>query len=348
MNPDSLQILEAVRGGTTPDHLATVVRTQGSCYRKPGARLAIAEGQVLAGSVSGGCVDPSLAMKASWMTRSGARILRLDTAAGGGEEDGLRYPGCGGTLSILLERSPGPVVEFLEERCASDSSGVMVTNLSAGGSLPLGARAFFSSVERGSNVLLERAQGVACQALAEGRSSAQTIETEEGDIDVFVEHIRPPTRLFIAGRHPDVHKLVDLALLMDWTVTVAGPMGLRRALRHRCNVLPLEDAAVGAALERHPESHVIVMTHSVSDDRRVVRAVARAGVRGYVGMLGPDSRRSEVFEPLTSEAGAFPRPLESIQSPAGLRLGGDGPEAIALSLVAGIQAHMHETVLPHA
>lgn len=343
MNPDSLQILEAVRTGTRPDHLATVVRTQGSCYRKPGARLAIAQGRVLAGSVSGGCVDPSLAMKASWMTRSGARILRLDTTVGGGA-DGLSYPGCGGTLSVLVERSPELVVDFLEERCSSDSSGVMVTNLSSNQTLPLGARAFFSLAERGSNALVEGARGVAREALALRRSTSETIETKDGDIDVFVEHIRPPTRLFIAGRHPDVHQLTDLALLMDWRVTVAGPMGLRKAVQDRCTVLPLEDNEVAAALEKHPESHVIVMTHSVSDDSRIVRAVARAGVRGYVGMLGPDSRRSEVFAPLAGEAAAFARPLDSIRSPAGLRLGGDGPEAVALCLVAGIQAYMHGTV----
>lgn len=271
-------------------------------------------------------------------------MLRLDTAVGGGAEDGLSYPGCGGTLSVLVERSPEPVVDFLEERWSSDSSGVMVTSLSSSGTLPLGARAFFSSAERGANALVERARGVARLALAQGLSSFRTIETEDGDIDVFVEHVRPPTRLFIAGRHPDVHKLADLALLMDWRVTVAGPMGLRKAMQDRCTVLPLNDAAVAAALEKHPGSHVVVMTHSVSDDCRIVRAVARAGVRGYVGMLGPDSRRSEVFAPLVAEAGSFARPLDSIRSPAGLRLGGDGPEAVALSLVAGIQAHMHETV----
>src|SRR5437868_15450676 len=63
--------------------LATVVRTRGSSYRLPGARLLLSSGGGRAGSVSGGCLEDDLLKKAWWLTRNGPVIRRYDTTLEG-------------------------------------------------------------------------------------------------------------------------------------------------------------------------------------------------------------------------------------------------------------------------
>src|SRR5579884_4026581 len=82
--------------------LATVVGVEGSSYRRPGARMLIAQDGRRAGTVSGGCLEADVAKKAWWFTESRPAIERFSTM----EDDGdLPYgSGCGGVVHILLER----------------------------------------------------------------------------------------------------------------------------------------------------------------------------------------------------------------------------------------------------
>src|SRR3954466_3439442 len=83
--------------------LATVVKTQGSSYRLPGARMLITRSGLRAGSVSGGCLEDDLVKRAWWLTESGPMIRRYDTTPDGeiAAEYGL---GCNGIIHVLLER----------------------------------------------------------------------------------------------------------------------------------------------------------------------------------------------------------------------------------------------------
>src|SRR4051794_18163192 len=111
--------------------LATVVKTQGSSYRLPGARMLIARSGLRAGSVSGGCLEEDLVKRAWWLTESGAMIRRYDTTPDGeiAAEYGL---GCNGIIHVLLERiSAGNVVmNLLRETRASRSPAAIAHLLS--------------------------------------------------------------------------------------------------------------------------------------------------------------------------------------------------------------------------
>jgi xanthine/CO dehydrogenase XdhC/CoxF family maturation factor len=83
---------------------------------------------------------------------------------------------------------------------------------------------------------------------------------------------------------------------------------------------------------------VVIMTHSYEQDREWLLAALPVGVR-YLGLLG--SRHRSAL--LVSEAAAMlgwplERVCEQVFAPVGLDLGGDGAEAIALAIVAEIQA----------
>src|SRR5579859_5916787 len=82
--------------------LATVVDVDGPSYRKPGARMLIAQDGRRAGTVSGGCLEVEVAKRAWWLTESGPIVGRYSTA----DDDGdMPYgSGCGGIVHVLLER----------------------------------------------------------------------------------------------------------------------------------------------------------------------------------------------------------------------------------------------------
>jgi len=82
--------------------LATVVAVEGSSYRRPGARMLLAQDGRRAGTVSGGCLEAEVAKRAWWLTSNGPVVERYSTL----DDDGdLPYgSGCGGVFYILLER----------------------------------------------------------------------------------------------------------------------------------------------------------------------------------------------------------------------------------------------------
>ena len=82
--------------------LATVVAVEGSSYRKPGARMLLAQDGRRAGTVSGGCLEAEVARRAWWLTTNGPTVERYSTE----DDDGDRPfgSGCGGVVFLLLER----------------------------------------------------------------------------------------------------------------------------------------------------------------------------------------------------------------------------------------------------
>jgi len=59
--------------------LATVVKTQGSSYRLPGARLLLTKHGQRVGAISGGCLEDDVVKKAWWLTEKGPMVRRYDT-----------------------------------------------------------------------------------------------------------------------------------------------------------------------------------------------------------------------------------------------------------------------------
>ncbi len=83
--------------------LATVVTMYGSAPRRPGAKLAVSESGELAGSVSGGCVEPAVVQAAQEVIEDGKpQMLEFGIT----EEQNIEQIGlaCGGTIHVFVER----------------------------------------------------------------------------------------------------------------------------------------------------------------------------------------------------------------------------------------------------
>jgi xanthine/CO dehydrogenase XdhC/CoxF family maturation factor len=156
----------------------------------------------------------------------------------------------------------------------------------------------------------------------------------------FVERIVSPQRLFVLGAGDDAKPLVSMGALLGWSVTVMdGRAQLARAERfpEAERVLVVSSDSI-ELLQIRPEDAVVLMTHSYEQDRELLAAVLPLRPR-YLGLLGARHRSSllvsEVAVKLRRTIAAC---CEQVYAPVGLDLGGDGPEAIALAVIAEAQA----------
>src|SRR5438045_6533831 len=91
---DILRVFELHRG--QPLALATLVRAQGSSYRRPGARMLICEDGTTVGSLSGGCLEEEVALRAREAVQTGeSTMMSFDTRK--------RF-GCHGKIDVYIER----------------------------------------------------------------------------------------------------------------------------------------------------------------------------------------------------------------------------------------------------
>jgi xanthine dehydrogenase accessory factor len=175
--------------------------------------------------------------------------------------------------------------------------------------------------------------------LARERSEVRTIV--EG-VRAFVEVLDPPIRLVVCGAGHDAIPLVRAASLLGWSVVVVDdrPAFLTpERFPEASAFVALDDPATAAKAAAVDErTYVVVMTHNFLRDKEYVRSLIGSPA-AYLGMLGPAARTERLLMELRGEGvpvGGAERAL--IHGPAGLDLGGEGPEEIAQAILAEIVA----------
>jgi xanthine/CO dehydrogenase XdhC/CoxF family maturation factor len=99
--------------------LATLVRSRGSSYRRPGARMLICADGSTVGSLSGGCLEEEVAQRATEVIRTGTPALM--------EFDTRRRFGCNGSIDIFIEAAREEFLAGLAECFRLRRRGVAVT-----------------------------------------------------------------------------------------------------------------------------------------------------------------------------------------------------------------------------
>jgi xanthine dehydrogenase accessory factor len=149
--------------------------------------------------------------------------------------------------------------------------------------------------------------------------------------------IRAPFALVAIGAGPEMTPLLRIVRTLGWYTCVADH---RDALLTADRVVDIDvvvrnrPAAAWRELADRRIDAAIVMTHVADTDREALTVLARSDVR-YIGLLGPLARRDELLSQLlVDDREAL---AGRLHAPVGLRLGGDGPEAIALAIAAELQ-----------
>ncbi len=326
-------------GRGEPLVLATVAQTLGSTYRKSGAQMLIAGDGRVAGLLSGGCLEADLMERAYGVLQSGKPVtVHYDTHSSDDVIWGIGL-GCEGAMTILLTRLDRsndyqPFAFAAQCRCDQvDASFALVTE-SRSEKYPLGMAFSLNSKQSPPSAI---ATAMASCAPRGAGTAGDAIATD--DATFLVVPVELPPRLLLLGAGPDAMPLVEFAGLMNWQVTVLDhrpayaiaerfPRARRVALRPALE-LPQE-------LRAGQYDAAVVMSHHLISDQTYLAALADSAI-AYIGLLGPAPRRIR----LMSELGATAALLAGrLYGPIGLDIGARSPEAIALAIVAEIQAVM--------
>jgi xanthine dehydrogenase accessory factor len=316
--------------------LVTLVRAEGSSYRRPGARLLLGSRGEYAGTISGGCLEAEVQRKATWLMREGAVVESYSTMF----DDTAEVPfglGCGGVVDLLLEPGDTPecaaVMAALEGALAGEEATVLTW-------LPRKNRGLARAVLAASGDYTFASEGLTEPQLVEARTGVlRGSWLENMPEEMFVERIAASQRLFVLGAGDDAKPLVSMAGLLGWNVTVMdGRAQLARAERFpEAETVAVTSASVDV-LGIRPADAVVLMTHSYEQDRELLAAVLPLRPR-YLGLLGARHRSSLLVSEVAAKLGrTIAECCEQIYAPVGLDLGGDGPEAIALAVIAEVQA----------
>ncbi len=316
--------------------LATVVRISGSAYRRAGAKLLVEENGATLGGVSGGCLEADVREVAlSVLREGGARLRHYET----GDDDrtvwGLGL-GCNGAVDIFVQ--PVTSAETLDTArrvrtlLAEDAPFTVSTvvrgpstalgrMLVAGDGPPVGS----TGIPALDGEVARRAQAL----LMVGESQFYDIESAGVFTDVHV----PPPRLVICGAGDDAIPLATHGSQVGYRVTVVDhrPAYLSR---ERFPDAERVDCRPGDGLDGLPlglRTQSVVMTHSFAHDREWVRGLLQTDVP-YIGLLGPRARRDAILEQIDAADS------DRLFAPVGLDLGADGPEQVAVSILAELLA----------
>jgi xanthine/CO dehydrogenase XdhC/CoxF family maturation factor len=327
--------------------LATVVRVEGSSYRKPGARMLLTRSGQRAGTISGGCLEAEVAKKAWWLTENGPTIQRYSSFF----DDDSPVPyglGCGGTVYVLLDRSEAAhaVLDALELNLSMRSPFVIVTDTNRETVLLVqqtGGKILFA---QGDESAATRVEQLARRALQEQRSSHASLHTTADEANLFIEYVAPPVALTLFGAGDDAKPLADFAHQLGWHVTIAdGRSHLARAERFpsadRLAVIDYDDPAPLQPLALSADDAAVLLTHSYEQDRTLLRELLPLEPK-YLGILGPRQRTERLIAEIATQLGmSLEDCMTRLHAPVGLDIGAHAPESIALSIVTEIFAVLH-------
>jgi xanthine/CO dehydrogenase XdhC/CoxF family maturation factor len=344
---DVLAAIEALSAKGERMALATIVAVRGSTYRRPGARLLVPEAGAPVGNLSGGCLEGDVAdMARVVMSEGRARLAGWDLTADDDAVWGLGL-GCNGAIEVFIEPAEkaaevaGALRAALEEE--RPISVITVVESSQPDVQP-GSRLVVrpGGATDGSlgNASMDRIAVEAAEELLGLERSEVRALTDQ--VRAFVEVLDPPLRLLVCGAGHDAIPLVRAASVPGWNVTVVDdrPAFLTRdRFPEAAGFVTVEDPADAAKEAGADErTFVVVMTHHFLRDKEYVRSMLGSPAT-YIGMLGPAARTERLLMELAEEGvdiGEGDR--RRVHGPAGLDLGGEGPEEIAQAIIAEIVA----------
>jgi len=316
--------------------IATVVRVTGSAYRRAGAKFLVQDDGGTLGGVSGGCLEADVREVALAVMQTGTpRLLHYDTGGDDRTVWGLGL-GCYGSVDVFVQSASAPA--------AAAMVGTLHPLLDAGERFALctvvdgphgvgrwvaataqGPRAGAGQTDPDSALLR-----LATACLSSGSSRLEQLDAHL----VFAELFTPPPVLIVCGAGDDARPLVGYAIESGFRVTVVDhrpALATPDRFPPPTRVRVLQPEGDLAALGVDAATSVVIQTHSLAYDREWLRRMLQTDA-AYIGLLGPRGRKEEIVQQVgaADEARVF--------GPVGLDLAADGPEQIAISIVAELLA----------
>ncbi|MCX2679942.1 XdhC family protein [Galbibacter sp. EGI 63066] len=307
--------------------LATVVALDGSSYRRPGVRMLIREDGKMTGAVSGGCVEKEVFRQSQSVFETDMPKLMT--------YDGRYRLGCEGVLYILIE----PFLidpEFYQAFVEAEENRTPFTITSYFGEKEE------SSADFGSFITFSEAKSF-------GFSENEVDTTNKKGLNTFSQELEPSLKLIIIGAEHDAVQLCLMASLCGWEITIVASESDPKTLMNfpgAKNIENLRPEIFDASII-DDKTAVMLMTHSYTKDLQYLLKLSGQQIK-YLGILGPSRRREKLFQELLERLPELDdRFLDNIYGPAGINIGAETPQEIALSIIAEILSVFREqTTIP--
>jgi xanthine dehydrogenase accessory factor len=294
---------------------ATVVKTERSAPRQPGAVLAVSERGEVAGSVTGGCVEPAVYEEAQDVLAGGApRLVSYGIADEDAFEVGLP---CGGTVHIFLASGERDLIAELARAVRSER--------------PIALAVTISGSKIGEQHLVDL--------------NGHFEPAIEGD--TFFLPFAPRPEMYVFGAVDHAAAVARVGQFLGYRVTICDARA-RFATRER---FPDVDEVVvewpDEFLRRSPvdeRTAICVLTHDHKFDVPLLK-VALETPAGYIGAMGARRTSESRNERLRAE-GVTDDQLARIHAPIGLKIGSRTPEEVAVAVAAEIVATRRQAPVP--
>ncbi|WMW82534.1 XdhC family protein [Undibacterium cyanobacteriorum] len=293
--------------------LVTVVKTWGSSPRPEGSMLALGEGGLVVGSISGGCIEDDLIAQVQehGFRRQVPELLTYGVSADQAHRFGLP---CGGTIQLLIE--------------------------------PLSERSRIADL---LFMLREHRLVQRSLELANGAVSLIQVARDRG-LSLSDTHLNtahgPRWRLLVIGAGQMSRFLASIAVGLDFEVTVCDP----REEYHE--TWPLDGVRLSRempddivmSMQLDQRSAVVALTHDPKlDDLAIMEALkSEAFFVGAIGSRINNAKRRErlaLFD-LNEEQ------ISRLKGPVGIYIGSKTPPEIAVSIMAEIIAVKNGVKIP--
>lgn len=330
--------------------LATVVRVEGSSYRRTGARMLVMDNGTWIGGISGGCLEGD-ALKRARLAINSSRptLITYDTSEDDPHQIGVGL-GCNGIIDVLFcpldFDDPQNQVEILKS-CVQESRDthtlITITGLSGGWQLPktgqiikykgsgdlsiFGDRTFEAEIEKQIQHLV-----------SEKKSAPNSFESQDGrKAQLFIEILAPEIHVVLMGHQYDVYPMSRLFKELGWRVSIVAELiKVNSLIKGIADEIRAPAEFPDLIIDEH--TAIILMSHDYKTDKKNLPKVLNTSA-AYIGMLGPRVRSERIWAELEQEGRAITGDeMARIYAPLGLDIGAVNPEEIALSLAAGIRA----------
>jgi xanthine dehydrogenase accessory factor len=304
---------------------ATVVSTERSAPRDPGAVLAVSEKGEVAGSVTGGCVEPAVYEEAQAVLGGGPpRLVTYGIADDEAFEVGLP---CGGTVHIFVDALDPALVSPIAEAVRSERPVALAMKVA-------GPKIGEKQLVYGDSTVNGEIPKKARELLARGETGLVPLG---GDEELFVSSFAPRPRMYVFGAIDFASALASMGRYLGYHVTVCDARAKFVTPERFPDVDELVVAWPDEFLASAPvdeRTAICVLTHDDKFDVPILKQ-ALAGPAGYIGAMG-SRRTTERRAERLREEGASDEQLARIHAPIGLSIASRSPEEVAVAIAAEI------------
>jgi len=283
--------------------LVTVAKTFGASPRPPGSLLAMRDDGIVAGSVSGGCIEDDLVERREEF--HGRKPHFVTYGVSGDEARRFGLP-CGGSMEVIIE-------------CEVDTRDV---------------EALLARIGAGEMIARHVDLSSGAWSLAHGEPMQACMRNARE----FVSLHGPRWRMLLIGASDIARYIAEMAAPLDFKVFVCDPREEFRTAWRVDGSAWIEGMPDEAVLTFRPDVHSVVLavSHDLKlDDMALLEALGSDAF--YVGAVGSQktsaARRARLADfDLTAAQTA------RLHGPAGLALGSRTPPEIAVAILAGLVA----------